>query len=228
MRATLRLFASVKPVGGGAATTYLQAGAPTGLTGLRTNPSPRSALLYLYNRTLDKLADVPESSVYRQSVEAVTKHRLGLVQSIKPAGYDEWAARARELIQANPQPFTAAFKVEGFTPIKEWAYLEGLSLEGKPYFLRMRFLEPGDEREEDAEDLARFEYKGPDVKADAELRARNVEVEEERKKLTLDKMEKMQKEAELPANQPESSPEAKDVDVSFLADEPILTAAQYV
>lgn len=99
MRATLRLLASVKP----AAAKYLEPFAPTGLTGLRTNPSPRSTLLYLYATTLDKLAaGVPETSVYRQSVEAVTRHRMALVEAVRPEGYDEWRARASALLDKHP------------------------------------------------------------------------------------------------------------------------------
>ncbi|PSR81977.1 ETC complex I subunit conserved region-domain-containing protein [Coniella lustricola] len=106
MRPALRLFASVKPV----APRYLEVGAPTGLTGLFTNPSPRSTLLYLYSSTLDKLRNsaIPETSVYRQSVEAVTKHRLALVQAVQPAGYDEWRTRALAALERHPEHFAAA------------------------------------------------------------------------------------------------------------------------
>lgn len=89
MRRTLRLFASVKPA------RYLQAGSPTGLTGIYTHPSPRGALLFLYLSTLDKLKAVPEHSLYRQSVEALTKHRLAIVEGTVPVGFEEWAAQSR-------------------------------------------------------------------------------------------------------------------------------------
>lgn len=99
MRRTFRLLASVKPV------RYLEAGAPTGLAGLNTNATPRATLLYLYASTLDKLRAVPESSVYRQSVEALTKHRRALVEQAKPTGYDEWLARARAVLEEHPGYF---------------------------------------------------------------------------------------------------------------------------
>ncbi|KAI2780797.1 ETC complex I subunit conserved region-domain-containing protein [Daldinia loculata] len=102
MRRTLRLFAAVKPA------RYLEAGAPTGLTGLFTHSSPRSTLLYLYTRTLEKLQDVPESSLYRQSVEALTKHRLAIVEAAEPPGHAEWAARARKIAEGNPSRFGVA------------------------------------------------------------------------------------------------------------------------
>lgn len=100
MRRTFRLLASVKPA------RYLEAGAPTGLTGLHTNPSPRSTLLFLYSSTIDKLKVVPESSVYRQSVEALTKHRMSIVEGVKPAGYDEWLVKARQTLEEHPEYFS--------------------------------------------------------------------------------------------------------------------------
>lgn len=94
MRRTFRLLASVKPA------RYFETGRPTGLTGLYNHPSPRSTLLFLYSSTLDKLKEVPDHSVYRQSVEAVTKHRMAIVEAAIPPGYDEWATKARNLLSA--------------------------------------------------------------------------------------------------------------------------------
>ncbi|KAF1946833.1 hypothetical protein EJ02DRAFT_366281 [Clathrospora elynae] len=101
MRAAARLFASVKP------GQFLEVGAPTGLTGLFTHPSPRSTLLYNYHATLDKLKQMPESSVYRQSTEALTKQRLAAVESSKPQGWDEWQAK----ILANVDDDVGAYEV---------------------------------------------------------------------------------------------------------------------
>ncbi|KAF6224758.1 hypothetical protein HO133_009952 [Letharia lupina] len=99
MRNTIRLLASVK------SGRYLEAGNPTGLTGLFTHPAPRSTLLYLYGATLDKLKAFPDHSVYRQSVEALTRHRMQIIESIKPEGYDEWAKKAAEKIEKFPEAF---------------------------------------------------------------------------------------------------------------------------
>lgn len=84
---------------------YLEPGTPTGLTGLWTHSTPRSTLLYLYTSTLNKLQSIPEKSLYRQSVEAVTKHRMGLVEKLTPPGYDEWVTKAQELVRKNPEQF---------------------------------------------------------------------------------------------------------------------------
>lgn len=93
---------------------YLEAGTPTGLTGLWTHSTPRSTLLFLYGSTLHKLQAIPETSMYRQSVEALTKHRLALVEKTVPPGYDEWAARARDLVGKNKEQFrVASGRVDG-------------------------------------------------------------------------------------------------------------------
>ncbi|KJK83414.1 hypothetical protein H634G_01543 [Metarhizium anisopliae BRIP 53293] len=103
MRPTIRVLAR-----------YLEPGTPTGLAGLWTHSTPRSTLLYLYGTTLNKLQSIPETSLYRQSVEAVTKHRMGLVENIVPPGYNEWAAKAKELISKNPEQFrVASGRVDG-------------------------------------------------------------------------------------------------------------------
>ncbi|KAL1874508.1 hypothetical protein Daus18300_003527 [Diaporthe australafricana] len=127
MRGTLRLFASVKPV------RFLEPGAPTGLTGLHTNPSPRSTLLFLYSSTLDRIKAAPETSVYRQSIEAVTKHRMSLVQSVKPAGYDEWLARARQVLEKHPDHFK-----ETAHKVADGSLASGLERDGKFFVLRQK------------------------------------------------------------------------------------------
>src|SRR4051812_11925052 len=99
MRRTLRQLAAVKPA------RYLEPGAATGLAGLYTHPAPRSTLLYLYSSTLDTLKQYPESSLYRQSAEAVANHRLSIVTAVEPEGYAQWAERAKKLIAEHPEVF---------------------------------------------------------------------------------------------------------------------------
>lgn len=56
-------------------------GNPTGIAGLYQHPNPRPALISLYNHTLKVLNNkFPKESVYRLSVEALTKNRLNIVQ----------------------------------------------------------------------------------------------------------------------------------------------------
>lgn len=97
MKPATRLYAQ--------ASRFLRPGSPTGLTGLLTHSSPRSTLLYTYSSTLDKLKKFPESSVYRQSTEALTKHRLSIIESVKPEGLDAWQERVRKTVEGHPEAF---------------------------------------------------------------------------------------------------------------------------
>jgi len=54
---------------------------PTGITGLHPHPTPRNQLLESYRATLQTISEMPEHSVYRQSVEALTKERLAIVEA---------------------------------------------------------------------------------------------------------------------------------------------------
>jgi NADH dehydrogenase (ubiquinone) 1 alpha subcomplex subunit 5 len=106
MRSTLRLLANVKP-------RYLEPFAPTGLTGLNTHPSPRPTLIYLYTTTLQKLSNFPESSAYRQSVEALSRHRLQIVESQKPPGFEQWLERVKKTVGAEPERFAQLQRSDG-------------------------------------------------------------------------------------------------------------------
>jgi NADH dehydrogenase (ubiquinone) 1 alpha subcomplex subunit 5 len=97
MRSSARLLAT--------AARYLEANTPTGLTGLSTHPAPRSALIYTYNKTLEKLRQIPDSSVYRQSVENLTKHRLAIVEEQVPEGFEAWKERVQKQIDASPAAY---------------------------------------------------------------------------------------------------------------------------
>lgn len=120
MRASRRLYATVK-----SAARYLEPNTPTGLTGLSTHPTPRPTLLLTYNQTLEKLKEIPTSSVYRQSCEALTKQRLAVIEGTKPPGYDEWLVRVQKEIDANPDAYKQ-FKATG-------AFVqEQLTFEGRP------------------------------------------------------------------------------------------------
>lgn len=86
-------------------SNYLTAGRQTGLTGVVTHPAPRPHLVWVYKATLDQLQQVPDTSVYRQSLEALTKHRLNIVESAIPEGYKEWKERVATRISQNPEVF---------------------------------------------------------------------------------------------------------------------------
>ncbi|KAL8698167.1 MAG: hypothetical protein Q9201_006724 [Fulgogasparrea decipioides] len=124
MRFSARLLAAVKP------EHFLTPGNPTGLTGLLTHPAPRTQLLYLYSSTLDKLSKLPQHSVYRQSAEAITKHRFSIVDSIKPRGYEEWAQRAQKNVDEHPEVFGKDADVrKTFLPAQLVEYVDELDVE---------------------------------------------------------------------------------------------------
>jgi len=77
-------------------TARLPAFSPTGITGVLTHPHPRPALIALYNHTLNVLSSLPPHSVYRQSAENITKQRLQILNSVKPAGWDDYLATRRQ------------------------------------------------------------------------------------------------------------------------------------
>ncbi|KAH7931015.1 NADH2 dehydrogenase [Leucogyrophana mollusca] len=53
----------------------------TGITGLAVHPNPLPELSQTYESTLSLLSSIPSTSVYRQGVEALTKHKLNIVQT---------------------------------------------------------------------------------------------------------------------------------------------------
>lgn len=52
----------------------------THITGLAVHPDPLPALAKIYQSTLTQLSSIPETSVYRQGVEALTLHKLKVVE----------------------------------------------------------------------------------------------------------------------------------------------------
>ncbi|CEQ38788.1 SPOSA6832_00240 [Sporobolomyces salmonicolor] len=76
-RATRRLLQAVPAVDKTAPS--LRSKVSTGITGLSIHPDPLPALVHMYNSTLTLLNQIPASAVYRQSVESITRERLGAV-----------------------------------------------------------------------------------------------------------------------------------------------------
>jgi ETC complex I subunit conserved region len=113
MRGTLRLLAKVQPA------KFLEVNAPTGLTGILTHPQPRSTLIYTYNQILNKLKAIPESSVYRQSTEAITKSRLKIIEDTKPVGYEEWLSRVKAEVEKNPAAYSHVIQKDGSIAFSE-------------------------------------------------------------------------------------------------------------
>lgn len=154
MRPTTRLlFASVKSAG-----KYLEPNTPTGLTGLTTHPRPRPALIYTYRKTLQRLAQLPANSVYRQSVEALTKSRLNVVESTIPEGYDQWLARVTKQIEASPAAYNKLKNSDGSLSSEKIYREKGISWDGE--FKR------GDQLPEGANTASQAETKARMVQAE--------------------------------------------------------------
>lgn len=170
MRPAARLLAAVqKPV------RYLEPGAPTGLTGLPTHASPRSTLLYVYNNTLEKLKFFPEHSVYRQSTEALTRHRLSVIENVKPAGLEEWQTRIQKITDAHPEAFrkipiaTTSTGEKAFNVVWRPQALEGIqTAEWDDEYVPAKPFREGPANEEDKKDM--------DQHMQRDLRAENAKI----------------------------------------------------
>ncbi|CAN6663735.1 hypothetical protein TRVA0_035S00826 [Trichomonascus vanleenenianus] len=82
-------------------------GDPTGITGVFRHPNPQPALIALYEATLKEVSALPQTSIYRQSVENLTKARKEAVESSQTAEQVEQKIGAglieEILIQANEE-----------------------------------------------------------------------------------------------------------------------------
>jgi NADH dehydrogenase (ubiquinone) 1 alpha subcomplex subunit 5 len=54
--------------------------ASTGITGLPVHPNPLPELTRTYESTLQLVSSLPPASVYRQSVEALTRRKLNIIR----------------------------------------------------------------------------------------------------------------------------------------------------
>lgn len=53
----------------------------TGIHGLNVHPNPLPELIKTYESTLSTLTTIPQTSVYRQGVEALTRHKLNIAKT---------------------------------------------------------------------------------------------------------------------------------------------------
>lgn len=86
MRTALRLLSSVPAYGVGRRGNKLT----TGLHGLPVHPDPLPQLVQIYKSTLTALeSSIPKGVVYRQSAEAITQHRLSVVEKHQAKGGED-------------------------------------------------------------------------------------------------------------------------------------------
>jgi NADH dehydrogenase (ubiquinone) 1 alpha subcomplex subunit 5 len=99
--------------------------------------------MYLYSTTLMKLQQIPESSVYRQSVEALTKKRLAIVEAQTAPGHYAWLDTMRYRITE----FQEKQKAAGLETMAE-----NLKYEGNEFYLASLGSREIDEREVEWDD----------------------------------------------------------------------------
>ena len=142
MRGAIRLFTAVKPV------RFIEPGMPTGIAGLKALHSPRSRLLYLYNATLEKLQQVPSSSLYRQSVENHTKHRMAIVESVVPEGWNEWNDEAIAFLKKNRDQISTS---QSFVTLESGHRFAVYERGGKPFLVQETVVGDPDAQEWDGD-----------------------------------------------------------------------------
>ncbi|CAG8463293.1 11681_t:CDS:2 [Ambispora gerdemannii] len=96
----------------------------TGIFGLAVHPHPRPHLIKTYNETLQVLSRLPEHAIYRQAAEALTQHRLSIVEATEDINEIEkgvGAGQIEEVILQAEDEKTLAVKMEEWKP---WESLE--------------------------------------------------------------------------------------------------------
>ncbi|ANB14054.1 hypothetical protein AWJ20_5010 [Sugiyamaella lignohabitans] len=98
---------------------------PTGITGIWQHPNPRPALVKVYEHTLSLLSSkFPTESVYRQSVENLTKARKQIVEENEVGEVIEQkigAGLIEEILEQAAEEFRLA---EYLADQKPWEELE--------------------------------------------------------------------------------------------------------
>ncbi|KAI8992060.1 ETC complex I subunit conserved region-domain-containing protein [Mycotypha africana] len=96
----------------------------TGIAGLKVHRNPRPHLIQTYNSTLEVCSRLPTTAVYRQTTEAITKHRLAVVESTENIEEIETkinVGQIEEIIEQAEDELGLAKKVEEWKP---WEPLE--------------------------------------------------------------------------------------------------------
>ncbi|KAJ2745975.1 hypothetical protein GGI20_001739 [Coemansia sp. BCRC 34301] len=115
----------------------------TGIVGIPVKPAARPELISAYKRTLDELKEkIPKTATYRQSVEAITTHRL------KVAEENDDTAKIEELIgsgQIEELVYQAEDELKLISKMAEWKAWEPLEEPAPPrqweYFKKARLTE---------------------------------------------------------------------------------------
>ncbi|ORX37452.1 ETC complex I subunit conserved region-domain-containing protein [Kockovaella imperatae] len=112
--------------------------ASTGITGLHAVVDPLPTLKQHYQHTLNLLASLPNTSVYRQATEATTKHKMSIIDKANgdvKAVEKELGEMAEQSIQVAKDELKLAAKM------LEWKPWEKLEEEAPPH--QWRYFDPG-------------------------------------------------------------------------------------
>ncbi|KAJ2802998.1 hypothetical protein H4R20_003067 [Coemansia guatemalensis] len=102
----------------------------TGIVGLPVNPAARTQLIDLYKKTLEELrTKIPEKAVYRQSVEAITAHRLKVVEENEDSSVIEKLVNAGQIEELVCQ---AKDEIKLISKMAEWKAWEPLEEPAPP------------------------------------------------------------------------------------------------
>ncbi|KAI8058387.1 ETC complex I subunit conserved region-domain-containing protein, partial [Syncephalis plumigaleata] len=103
----------------------------TSLTGVPVHPNPRPHLIKVYQETLEALKPIPNSAVYRQAAEALTKQRLSVVEQLENVEEIERTLDAGQIEEVIIQAEDELQLVSKMIEWKAWEPLEVPAPEGQ-------------------------------------------------------------------------------------------------
>jgi len=105
----------------------------TGITGLGVHPDPIPALVETYKSTLSLVQKgLPTTSYYRQSVEALTQHRLAVIEAAGTANAVDKVEREIGQGQIEEVIVAAHNELSLVAKVIEWKAWEPLEVEPAP------------------------------------------------------------------------------------------------
>ncbi|PWN52343.1 hypothetical protein IE53DRAFT_312276 [Violaceomyces palustris] len=106
--------------------------ASTDLTGIEVESDPLKKLDQTYTKTLEILKTLPESTVYRQAAEALTKHRLEIVRSALKENVED-SEKLEQLISTTEAKIDDGLIEEVLLQAKREENLAAKMLDWKPW-----------------------------------------------------------------------------------------------
>ncbi|CAI5470392.1 unnamed protein product [Closterium sp. Yama58-4] len=108
---------------------FAQAKESTGIVGLDVVPNARQVLIGLYNQTLSAVQVIPQEVVYRQNVEALTRHRLAVCEEEQDAERIEARVQCGQVEELIEQAKDELELIPKMAEWKPWEVPEGHKIE---------------------------------------------------------------------------------------------------